>query len=134
MTAGHPGEPGPPAPGHPGEGPPHPGHQGEPGTPRPGHPGEPGPPHAGHLVSARPEPGFPIRVDGRPVTAVPGQTIGAVLYANGIRSWRTTRAGRPRGLFCGIGVCFDCLVTVNGEASLRACRTEARPGDEVTTG
>ncbi|MFG1879634.1 (2Fe-2S)-binding protein [Sphaerisporangium sp. NPDC049003] len=93
------------------------------------------PPHAGHLVGARPEPGFEINVDGRPVTAVPGQTIGAVLYAGGIRSWRTTRmGGRPRGLFCGIGVCFDCLVTVNGEASLRACQTEARPGDEVTTG
>jgi hypothetical protein len=93
------------------------------------------PPHAGHVVRARPEPGFEISVDGRPATAVPGQTLGAVLYANGVRSWRTTRiGGRPRGLFCGIGVCFDCLVTVNGEASLRACQTEALPGDEVTTG
>jgi hypothetical protein len=90
---------------------------------------------AGHVVGARPEPGFEISVDGRPVTAVPGQTLGAVLYASGIRSWRTTRiGGRPRGLFCGIGVCFDCLITVNGEASLRACQTEALPGDEVTTG
>ncbi|GII87588.1 proline dehydrogenase [Sphaerisporangium siamense] len=93
------------------------------------------PPHAGRLVGARPEPAFEITVDGRPLSAVPGQTIGAVLHAAGVVSWRTTRiGGRPRGLFCGIGVCFDCLVTVNGTPSLRACQTEALPGDRVSTG
>ncbi|GAA4220652.1 putative molibdopterin-dependent oxidoreductase YjgC [Streptosporangium album] len=86
------------------------------------------------LVRARPEPEFEIRVDGIPVPVIPGQTIGAALHGAGIRSWRTTRiGGRPRGLFCGIGVCFDCLVTVNGSPSLRACLTEARPGDRVST-
>ncbi len=86
------------------------------------------------LVGARPEPGFEVRVDGRAVPVVPGQTVGAALHAAGIRTWRTTRFGdRRRGLFCGIGVCFDCLVTVNGVENLRACLTEARPGDEVTT-
>jgi hypothetical protein len=87
------------------------------------------------LVRARPEPEFEISVDGVPVPVVPGQTVGAAMHGAGIRSWRTTRfGGRPRGLFCGIGVCFDCLVTVNGSPSLRACLTEARPGDLVTTG
>ncbi|MFF5205398.1 (2Fe-2S)-binding protein [Streptosporangium sp. NPDC000396] len=87
------------------------------------------------LVRARPEPEFEISVDGTPVPVVPGQTIGAALHGAGIRSWRATRfGGRPRGLFCGIGVCFDCLVTVNGTPSLRACLTEARPGDRVSTG
>ncbi|NBE98667.1 (2Fe-2S)-binding protein [Nonomuraea sp. KC401] len=77
---------------------------------------------------------FPITVDGRSVPVVPGQTIGAALHAAGVRSWRSTRfGGRPRGLFCGIGVCFDCLVTVNGRAPERACLLEAAPGDEVTT-
>ncbi|MGV9776572.1 (2Fe-2S)-binding protein [Streptosporangium sp. NPDC003464] len=86
------------------------------------------------LVRARPEPEFEISVDGAPVPVVPGQTIGAALHGAGIRAWRTTRiGGRPRGLFCGIGVCFDCLVTVNGVPSLRACLTEARPGDLVST-
>jgi D-hydroxyproline dehydrogenase subunit alpha len=75
-----------------------------------------------------------IVVDGRPVAVRPGQSVAAALIAAGIRSWRTTRAGRPRGLFCGIGVCFDCLVTVNGRSSVRACMAEARPGDVVTTG
>lgn len=73
-----------------------------------------------------------ITFAGRSVPFVPGQSIGAALIAAGITSWRTTRvAARPRGLFCGIGVCFDCLVTVNDQASLRACLTEARPGDIV---
>ena len=72
--------------------------------------------------------------DGREIPSVDGQTIGAALVAAGVRSWRTTaRHGRPRGLFCGIGVCFDCLVTVNGQPSLRACLQQARPGDVVTT-
>lgn len=73
-----------------------------------------------------------ITFAGRRVPFVPGQSIGAALIAAGIKSWRTTRVGtRPRGLFCGIGVCFDCLITVNDQASLRACMIEARPGDIV---
>ena len=72
--------------------------------------------------------------DGRTIEFRDGWTIGAALTAAGIRSWRTTRVQqRPRGLFCGIGVCFDCLVTVNGRPSLRACLVPARPGDAVTT-
>ena len=68
----------------------------------------------------------------REIPAEPGQSIGAALIAAGYRSWRTTRhGGAPRGIFCGIGVCFDCLVTVNGQASQRACLTEARYGDRV---
>jgi predicted molibdopterin-dependent oxidoreductase YjgC len=75
-----------------------------------------------------------VTFDGRPLPVRPGQTVAAVLLAAGVRSWRTTRvAGRPRGLFCGIGACFDCLVTVNGTPSVRACLTEARPGDVITT-
>lgn len=77
---------------------------------------------------------FEITVDGRPLPAEPGQTIAAVLLADGIVAWRRTRFGdAPRGLFCGIGVCFDCLVNVNHRRSVRACLIEARPGDVVRT-
>lgn len=66
------------------------------------------------------------------IPAEPGQTIGAALIAAGHRSWRTTRHGAaPRGIFCGIGICFDCLVIVNGRPNQRACLTEAAPGDRV---
>jgi predicted molibdopterin-dependent oxidoreductase YjgC len=68
----------------------------------------------------------------REIRAEPGQSIGAALIAAGHRAWRTTRVGgAPRGLFCGIGICFDCLVLVNGRPNQRACLTEARDGDEV---
>jgi predicted molibdopterin-dependent oxidoreductase YjgC len=77
---------------------------------------------------------FTITFDGREIPCRDGWTIGAALTAAGVVAWRTTRkAGRPRGLFCGIGVCFDCLVTVNGQPSVRACLAEARPGDAVVT-
>jgi predicted molibdopterin-dependent oxidoreductase YjgC len=72
--------------------------------------------------------------DGRQVRTSPGQTVAAALWAAGIRSWRTTReAGAPRGLFCGIGVCFDCLVTIDGTPNQRACLVPARPDMTVTT-
>lgn len=78
--------------------------------------------------------GFVISVDGEPLPALPGQTIAAALMAAGHRSWRTTRgSGERRGLFCGIGACFDCLVTVNGVHAVRACLATARAGDVVTT-
>ena len=73
-----------------------------------------------------------ITVDGEPHDVPEGRTIAAVLIAAGRSSWRTTRnGGRPRGVFCGIGVCFDCIVTVNGDRDVRACMRRAADGDEV---
>lgn len=86
------------------------------------------------LAGARPEPAFALRVDDREIQALPGQTIAAALWRAGIMSWRRTRGEvEPRGVFCGIGVCFDCLATVNGRPNQRACLVPARPGDVVTT-
>jgi hypothetical protein len=77
---------------------------------------------------------FTIRFEETTIEVEPGQTLAAALIAAGIRSWRTTRvAGAPRGVFCGIGVCFDCLATVNRRPNVRACLEEAHPGDVVTT-
>ena len=78
----------------------------------------------------------PVRFtfDGTPMLAEAGQTVGAALLAAGVRSWRVTRSGgRPRGLFCGIGACFDCLVDVNEDRAVRACLVRLRDGDEVRT-
>lgn len=75
-----------------------------------------------------------ITVDGQPVNALAGQTVAAVMLTNGQDSWRTTRAsGRPRGVFCGIGACFDCLVVVNGIPDIRACQRTVAAGDAITT-
>ncbi|MGC5566734.1 (2Fe-2S)-binding protein [Streptomyces sp. FR-108] len=86
------------------------------------------------LVGARPEPPFTVTFDERELTVLPGQTIAAVLWSAGVMSWRTTRgSGEPRGVFCGIGVCFDCLLTVNGRPNQRACLVRAEPGDVIRT-
>ncbi|MDS1271141.1 (2Fe-2S)-binding protein [Lipingzhangella sp. LS1_29] len=83
---------------------------------------------------ARPPGNFEITVDGEPVPARRGQSLAAALFASGRASWRRTRGdGRPRGLFCGIGVCFDCLATVNGIPNVRVCLAEAQPGDTIHT-
>lgn len=72
---------------------------------------------------------FEVVFDGRPLPAIAGQSVGSVLANAGIRSWHTTRVQhRPRGLFCGIGICYDCLITVDGVPNQRACLVPARPG------
>lgn len=72
--------------------------------------------------------------DGEPVAFTEGQTVGAALLNAGIRSWRTTRVGgKPRGIFCGIGICYDCLITVDGQPNARACVLVAADGMEVST-
>lgn len=77
---------------------------------------------------------FTIMYDGQTVPATAGQTLAAALIASGHDAWRRTRAGgEPRGVFCGIGVCFDCLVTVSGRRSVRTCLARAEPGDVVSS-
>ncbi len=66
------------------------------------------------------------------ITAIAGQSIGAALLAANQRALRKTRFNKKdRGLFCGIGVCFDCLVIVDGVNNQRACLIEAKPGMKV---
>ena len=73
--------------------------------------------------------------DGTPLEAPRGMTVGGALLANGIVSWHRTRAdGRPRGIFCGTGTCFGCLVDVGDRQAVRACLLLVRDGDEVRTG
>lgn len=71
-------------------------------------------------------------VDGEPLEARRGQTLAAALIASGrcvLR--RTRRAGKPRGLFCAMGICFDCVMTVDGRAGVRACMAKVEDGMQV---
>lgn len=77
------------------------------------------------------QPDFEIEVDGRSLPAHHGQTVAAVLLGAGIRAWRRMPSGARRGMFCGMGVCFDCLVSINGQPDQRACMTPAQPGMRV---
>lgn len=71
-----------------------------------------------------------LLVDGEAVSGRAGQTIAGVLLGAGRVAWRGAQDGE-RGVFCGIGVCHDCLVTVNGVEGVRACQREAVDGDLV---
>jgi hypothetical protein len=75
---------------------------------------------------------FTIHMNGQPVLAYPGETIAAAMLAAGWKMFRhTALSGQPRGPFCGMGLCFDCMVTLNGHENVRACVTYAQPGDKV---
>ncbi len=62
--------------------------------------------------------------NGQTVTARRGESLAAALTAAGIRTFRTTAKGAERGIFCGMGVCQDCLVEVDGKPNQRACMTK----------
>ena len=70
--------------------------------------------------------------DGKEFTCESGQSIAAALIASDNRQLRTTRFGHePRSIFCGIGVCFDCVVVVENVANQRSCLIEAKQGMKV---
>ncbi|MDA0185131.1 (2Fe-2S)-binding protein [Solirubrobacter phytolaccae] len=74
-----------------------------------------------------------LTVDGTPLQAPAGQSLAAVLITAGQTVLRSSPSGTPRGLFCGIGVCQECRVVVDGVVT-RACVTPAVAGMTVTTG
>lgn len=70
-------------------------------------------------------------VDGRRTVAYDGETVAAVLIAEeGLRT-RRTASGASRGIYCGMGVCFECLVVVDGVPNTRACMTLVADGMRV---
>jgi len=74
-----------------------------------------------------------VTVDGRPLQAFEGESVLAALWAQGASSLHTTaRTHQPRGFFCGMGVCFDCLVTIDGIPNLRACLETVHAGMAIT--
>ena len=76
-------------------------------------------------------PALTVTLDGRPVRAYLGETVATVLFAEGSVETRTTLGGAPRGVFCGMGTCFDCLVVVDDVPNTRACMTWVREGMRI---
>jgi predicted molibdopterin-dependent oxidoreductase YjgC len=74
-----------------------------------------------------------VIVDGAPLLAPAGQSLAAALLASGRSVLRASPSGAPRGLYCGIGVCQECRVVVDGEV-VRSCVTPVRAGMSVSTG
>ena len=74
----------------------------------------------------------PFEFEGTPLTARPGDSLAAALLAAGVQQFRDTPvSGAPRGPFCLMGACFDCLVEIDGQPNRQACLTQVRPGMAV---
>ena len=70
--------------------------------------------------------------DGQPIRAYEGESVAVALLTANVTSFRATpRLNRPRSVFCMMGACFDCLVTVDGQSDRQACLVEARDGMNV---
>lgn len=84
-------------------------------------------------MNASAERGIALRLDGRDVTVPAGTTVAAALWNAGVYAFRTSVSGEPRGPLCGMGVCFECRVTIDGVAHRRACLVSCAAGMEVET-
>jgi sarcosine oxidase subunit alpha len=76
-----------------------------------------------------------VVINNQPVEAYAGETVAAVLITAGHRNLgHSEHTDVPGGLYCGMGVCFSCLVTVNGVPNTRACVTPVAEGMAIETG
>ena len=81
-------------------------------------------------ASARP---VTITVDGVAVRAEPGSTVAAALLDSGTRAFRRSPHGDARAPLCGMGICFECRVTIDGVPHRRACLETVAEGMTVRT-
>lgn len=90
------------------------------------------PPDSPTLPSGESVTPFTITVDGRSIPARPGDSLAATLLMAAVVPLRyTPLSGRPRAPLCLMGVCFECLVTVNGQQNVQACMVQVRAGMQV---
>jgi sarcosine oxidase subunit alpha len=74
-----------------------------------------------------------IKVNGRPVTVAAGTALAVAIAQAGALSFRRSVSNEPRGPLCGMGVCLECRVTVNGQPHVRSCLTPCAEGMDVRT-
>ena len=72
-------------------------------------------------------------VDGVSVTMPAGSMVAAAVLKSGKHGFRRSVAGEARGPLCGMGICFECRVTIDGEAHCRSCQTVCENGMDVRT-
>ena len=72
-------------------------------------------------------------VNGTAVTVPEGSMVSAAVAIAGVTSFRRSVRGAPRGPLCGMGICFECRVSIDGQAHCRSCQISCREGMEVRT-
>ncbi len=74
-----------------------------------------------------------LRIDGREVSVPPGTVVAAAVARLGQARFRRAVKGDARGPLCGMGICMECRVTINGEPHARSCQIECSRDMEVRT-
>jgi predicted molibdopterin-dependent oxidoreductase YjgC len=75
-----------------------------------------------------------VFLDGRPIEAYEGESVAAALLAAGVKAFRSSaKKQEPRGPYCGMGTCFECVLTIDGVPNVRSCRTTVRDGMQLKT-
>jgi D-hydroxyproline dehydrogenase subunit gamma len=74
-----------------------------------------------------------LTVNGKPVEVPSGAMVSAAVSIAGVATFRRSPTGEPRAPLCGMGICFECRVTVDGRPHIRSCQTPCREGMEVRT-
>ena len=74
-----------------------------------------------------------IKINGNTVQIEPSTSVAAALISSGITAFRTSVSGEPRAALCGMGICFECRIRIDGEDHLRSCQITVREGMEIET-
>ena len=74
-----------------------------------------------------------LTVNGTAVEVPAGAMVSAAVAVAGVSAYRRSVSGEPRAPLCGMGICFECRVTIDGRAHCRSCQVVCRPGMEVRT-
>lgn len=74
-----------------------------------------------------------IKVNGSPLTVQSGTTVAAAVLRAGVAAFRRSVAGEPRGPLCGMGICYECRVTIDGVPHVKSCQVLCEAGMEIAT-
>jgi aerobic-type carbon monoxide dehydrogenase small subunit (CoxS/CutS family) len=74
-----------------------------------------------------------LRVNGAPVTVAAGTMVSTAVACAGVSTFRRSVSGEPRAPLCGMGICFECRVTIDGREHCRSCQIPCAAGMEVRT-
>jgi aerobic-type carbon monoxide dehydrogenase small subunit (CoxS/CutS family) len=74
-----------------------------------------------------------IIINGEPVSVSPLTVVATAIASEGITRFRRSVTGKPRTALCGMGVCFECRVTINGQPNVRSCQILCEEGMEIVT-
>jgi aerobic-type carbon monoxide dehydrogenase small subunit (CoxS/CutS family) len=80
-----------------------------------------------------PESKIALRIDGESFEAEAGSSVASAVLQSGRLATRRSRRGEPRGPLCGMGICFECRLTVDGVPNVRSCLLPVAPGMEIAT-